>query len=595
MPPTRIALGASSKRHSMSQPAEAPLEAVERCLQSRFIQRVLAVNGVHLAVWRGSDGLRMHHTTSLLETLGYPEDHESRTLNDYDSAIHPEDLEPARSLFQRAPEMEQIGDLRAEVRFRDVSGRWRWFEIGCGGLDRTDTGGWSYLITYCRETTRERSAERAEPLNDDLLKTLANESPIGLYIFDSEDRCIYVNGRSLELFGLSHDEALDDGWRRVVHPEDRRRVVEAWDEAVENDGEFVCEFRLLRRDGTIRWVRSRSAPSYDALADGARRVGTLEEITDLREAAIERDAFFALTSEVFVVSSLTGLILDISPGAEQFLGYPRDELLGRNGFELLHSDNHSTTVQALRGLFTGQPILGTPIRLIRKDGALVRCIWSAQMRGGHVYSVVREAPDQPQHPMIAVDAQRKRELEAYAADVTRQRDALRTANSELEVLAATDSLTGLWNHGAFQERLDMEFREAQRSGRLLALLLVDLDHFKRYNDTHLHQAGDAALEQVAQCLRGSTRAQDHVSRYGGEEFGVILPDTDLSTALQIGERIRQTLEAFQGFRSPITTSVGASVLTAGMRLRTELISAADRALYDAKRRGRNRVCGSNRE
>lgn len=544
------------------------------------------MNGVHLAVWRGSDGHRLHHTASLLETLGYPEDDSSRTLDDYDSVIHPEDLELTRNLFQRSPEMEQIGDLRVEVRFRDASGRWRWFELGCGGLDRRDGGCWSYLVTYCRETTRERSAERAEPLNDALLKTLADESPIGLYILDSEDRCIYVNGRSLQLFGLAGEEALGDGWRRVV---------EAWDDAVEHDSEIVCEFRLLRLDGTIKWVRSRSAPSHEAVADGARRVGTLEEGTDLREAMLERDAFFALTSDVFVVSTLTGLVLDISPGAEQILGYAREELLGRSGFELMHSGDHHPTIRALRGLVTGDPIFGVPLRLIRKEGSLAHCLWSAQMRGGYVYSVVREAPA-PSHPVaIGPDDLKKRELEAYAADVTRQRDALRSANSELAVLAATDSLTGLWNHGAFQERLELEFREAQRSGRLLSLLLVDLDHFKRYNDTFLHQAGDAALQQAAQCLRRCTRSQDHVSRYGGEEFGVILPDTDLSTALQIAERIRQTLAAFEGFRSPITTSVGASVLTAGMRLRTELISAADRALYDAKRRGRNRVCGSGRE
>lgn len=157
--------------------------------------------------------------------------------------------------------------------------------------------------------------------------------------------------------------------------------------------------------------------------------------------------------------------------------------------------------------------------------------------------------------------------------------------------AITDGLTGLYNHVYFKNRLAEELRRAHRKGTPCSLLMLDLDKLKVINDTMGHPIGDAAIRQVATVLKNLLRSGDTAARYGGEEFAVILPETPLSEALLIAERLRQNIH-----RTPvpglgnISTSIGASFYPVHAETPAELIDKADKALYVAKRGGRNRVC-----
>lgn len=158
-------------------------------------------------------------------------------------------------------------------------------------------------------------------------------------------------------------------------------------------------------------------------------------------------------------------------------------------------------------------------------------------------------------------------------------------------LANTDGLTGLYNHRHLQERLRQEIERAERYDRPLSVVMVDLDHFKRYNDTFGHPRGDEVLIQVSQTLRQVSRASDIVARYGGEEFTLILPETPASDAGVLAERARQQIESLEigGVRTRVTLSLGVAAHVRGSS-KEDLIESADAALYAAKRRGRNRVC-----
>lgn len=158
-------------------------------------------------------------------------------------------------------------------------------------------------------------------------------------------------------------------------------------------------------------------------------------------------------------------------------------------------------------------------------------------------------------------------------------------------LANTDGLTGLYNHRFLQERLQEEIDRARRYRRALSVVMADLDHFKRFNDTFGHPRGDDVLIQVSQTLRQVTRAADLVARYGGEEFTLILPETASAEASILAERARQCVEALEigGETAPVTLSLGLTPLGPEMT-KGGLMSAADAALYEAKNRGRNRVC-----
>jgi diguanylate cyclase (GGDEF)-like protein len=172
-------------------------------------------------------------------------------------------------------------------------------------------------------------------------------------------------------------------------------------------------------------------------------------------------------------------------------------------------------------------------------------------------------------------------------------DSLITETDRLYELSLTDGLTQIANHRNFQERLREEFRRAQRYDDPLALVLIDLDHFKLVNDEHGHVVGDQVLKDVAACIKKSVRETDFVARYGGEEFAIILPKTQLAGALTVAERVwhevgRLKLGAEKPFR--ITTSLGLS----GYPSRTvisgeQLVKCADDALYRAKREGRNKI------
>lgn len=179
----------------------------------------------------------------------------------------------------------------------------------------------------------------------------------------------------------------------------------------------------------------------------------------------------------------------------------------------------------------------------------------------------------------------------------RHTDFLRDQIEESFELAVTDGLTGLHNRRYMETHLATLVSDAARTGRDLSVLITDIDHFKAINDTYGHDAGDAVLKAVAARLKRNTRNADLACRLGGEEFLLILPDTALSGAYQIGERIRSRIasEAFQtgqGTRIRLTASVGIAALDGENDTPESLVKRADNALYAAKRRGRNRIASS---
>jgi len=187
-------------------------------------------------------------------------------------------------------------------------------------------------------------------------------------------------------------------------------------------------------------------------------------------------------------------------------------------------------------------------------------------------------------------------LEAIALEKDALAEKLRLANVDLANLALTDALTGLPNRRAFADAMTREIARAQRSNTALSLMMLDVDHFKRLNDTHGHQAGDVVLAKVAAVLRSCLRIGDTPARYGGEEFVVMLPDAGPEGAAIVAERVRAALEATQvagpqGIVLKATASFGVASLQAGggKDLAADLLRRADAAMYQAKSMGRNRV------
>ena len=198
--------------------------------------------------------------------------------------------------------------------------------------------------------------------------------------------------------------------------------------------------------------------------------------------------------------------------------------------------------------------------------------------------------------------EKNRELEGYNRELLALKELykerareLRAVMEKLEEVSITDDLTQIYNHRYLISRLHYEFERAKRYGSSISLMMLDIDHFKVYNDNNGHLAGDDALRKVAKLINGAIRETDIVGRYGGEEFAVILLHADMIQIAEVAERIRGTIEEtpFPNEElqpiGKITVSIGGSCLSDGMMTIEDLIRSADEALYRAKRNGRNQI------
>ena len=177
-------------------------------------------------------------------------------------------------------------------------------------------------------------------------------------------------------------------------------------------------------------------------------------------------------------------------------------------------------------------------------------------------------------------------------------ETINTLSKDLEEslqAAMTDSLTGLFNRKAFDERLALATADSLEGGGTLCLLLIDIDHFKRFNDTWGHQVGDQVLRLVGECLRMNVKGKDTAARYGGEELAIILPDTAIDDAVTLAEQIRKAIGSMNIVKKksreaigPVTVSIGAAQFRHG-ETPDDFVARADHALYAAKEAGRNRV------
>src|SRR5215212_8559486 len=189
------------------------------------------------------------------------------------------------------------------------------------------------------------------------------------------------------------------------------------------------------------------------------------------------------------------------------------------------------------------------------------------------------------------------ELEQRMLSMQRENLDLVVKNRALSEVSSRDALTGLYNRWYVIEKIDSEINRAMRHGSPMSLLMLDIDHFKRINDTWGHSAGDQVLQAIGKLLRESCRVYDVPGRYGGEEFCIVLPETKPGNTNVVAERIRRRLEATELSCGEASVVVTASIGIAGMEAASEgeilspaaLIDRADRAMYTAKNRGRNRV------
>ena len=304
------------------------------------------------------------------------------------------------------------------------------------------------------------------------------------------------------------------------------------------------------------------------------RLEKLELARSLEASQLMMQTFVNSNPNICFFKSEEGRYLSYNSRFQKFYGVGPQTWIGKS--------DHEIRTREIADLFRAQDLA-----VFDQDAVMESLVCIPNVEGEFVWSKTFKFP--------ITTADGSRILAGVAVDVTREMEkekALSEANFQLERLATTDVLTGLSNRRVFEDRIAIEFESALRSQRAFSLIVMDIDNFKRRNDTYGHAAGDSALRHLGRVLLETIRQGDVAARIGGEEFAILLPDTDTSGAALLAERIRVLLGQFDSNVSRLTVSTGIAALDPRqpqwIQNWERLIFCADSAMYQAKRSGKDR-------
>ncbi len=452
-------------------------------------------------------------------------------------------------------------------------------------------------------------------------------------MLDTSGRRLYNSPSYNAVFG-DKDLTGTDSFREI-HPEDRERVQRVFRETVESGVGQRTQYRFLLGDGSIRYIESQGDVIKDGEGKVAQVVVVARDITPRKEfeRALE-ESNRQLQATVLELErrdrenaalGKLGDMLEMCKSAEEskvVLGQFVDKLFpGTSGnLYLLNFGNNLLEAVATWGEAgpAGDPVIGKDdcwalrrgqLHVVEDAHSKLTCqhliappvgayLCAPVMGQGEVLGMLHVQFGAAQAGEAAPVRQRRLESQqAWALSVS-EHIALALANLKLRetlrVQAVRDSLTGLYNRRYMEQALEREVLRAARNGRTVGVIMLDLDHFKRYNDTHGHEAGDNLLRVLGDFLLTHVRAEDIACRYGGEEFVVILPEASLAMCRSRAEQLWKGVQGLSvnvhgELLRGVTTSVGVAAFPGHGTTMSGLLRAADAALYAAKRQGRDRV------
>ncbi len=415
--------------------------------------------------------------------------------------------------------------------------------------------------------------------NADIFKAIYNNNLFGIIVVDEKRSIKYINHRALEISGYMQEELLNIDIRKLYFSdEDYNNFGQQYQDNILSGKKVKTEQVFKHKSGKRIYctVSGKAIDTSDPSDLTKGIVWIIEDISDivkannkLKQAHGELDAIFSNSMTGIIYFQKDRIVKRVNQRFVEIMGYDSpDEIVGKTVemFHLSHEKfmefeekyydqliNHSTN--------------SIEYKMIRKNGDV---IW---------VNTAGRAVDKSNLPDLDLG------VVWTVEDITQRK----MAEEKLEKLVSTDELTGLCNRRQFMKRFESELARQNRNAKPLSLLMLDIDCFKRVNDTYGHSIGDRVLSEFANICSGEFRISDIFARFGGEEFIVLLPDTDLDGAVRIAERLRRVTEEanLQGIPQ-ITVSIGVLQISAENTM-DDLLVEVDKKMYEAKAGGRNRV------
>jgi len=401
---------------------------------------------------------------------------------------------------------------------------------------------------------------------DEMLRAAFDQATVGMTLVSLDLRYLRVNDKFCEIVGYSRDELLSMGLR----------------DTGEIPGHEAREKELLRKDGSRVWVAVATSLARGKSGEPRYFISVVQDISEAKRATAalrESEERFRRTFEL-AGSGVAHIGMDrrfvrVNRRLCEMTGYSEDELLRLTGREISHPEDVDVINAQRPSLYAGEiDAVRVEKRYLRKDGSV---IWVA-----FTMVVERNAAGEPQYEI------------AFFDDITARKQAeaaLRESEERFRQLAHHDTLTSLPNRALFYDRLRQTLALAKRNSWTVGVMLADLDHFKRVNDTLGHAAGDKLLLQAAERLAKAVRASDTVARLGGDEFAVVLNNLSApEDAAVVAHKIIAEFQApfqVEGHSLPATLSIGAALYPNDSTDQETLLNNADAAMYRSKEAGRN--------
>ncbi len=498
------------------------------------------------------------------------ETHPAARQGHYHGWAIPADYEPVRALLQelRLPPFNQTPMFT----WQDIVDKhWLGFAL-VGG-----SGGAIVVLLFMLAARQKQMRLQEQRLSEERQQLLAALGE-GVYGVDPEGRCCFANPAAQSMLGFSEAELLGQDQHRLIHHHRADGTPYA---------HALCPIFLTLQDGQVRrgeeWFFRKDGSGFPVEMTAApteragKRVGAVVVFHDIsqRQVAQARDRLLVSALEAvasgIVITDPKANIEWVNPAFEALTGFSRVEVTGKRPAELVKSG--------------------------RQDQPFYDVMWQTILAGrtwhGEIVNKRRDGSQYDEELIITPVLDESGEIRHFVG-IKQDISERKRLEEELQNLASTDPLTGLPNRRHFLAQLQLEVARQQRFHETPAtLLMLDLDHFKRVNDTHGHAAGDAVLRRFAELIRASLRKTDLAGRLGGEEFAILLYGSDRVSATDYAERLRQQIAAeniaFDGTTLRINVSIGVTALCAADTCTDTALARADKALYQAKENGRNRV------